>query len=364
MRVLQLIDSLEVGGAERLALNYANALSERIALSALVVTRREGALKKQLNDKVSFLLLNKKNALDFRALLKLKSFVKHYKITIVHAHGTSFFTGVLLKLMYPKIKLIWHEHYGARAEESRWNNLILLLCSSFFYCTFVVNHQLEVWATKNLWTKKNFYIPNFAAFDDTILKETFLKGEKDKRIVCLANLKEPKNHIIILRAFAKMNLKELGWSLHFIGKDYKDDYSVVLKEFISKNNLDKFIFIYDSRNDIHHILSQATIGLLASTSEGFPVTLLEYGLAKLPVLSTNVGYCPSIIKDDFSGLLFNPLDVFQLQLQLYKMISGESLRISFALHLQELVLDNYSKEKVIDLLIMNYKTLSTQNSYK
>ena len=46
MRVLQLIDSLEVGGAERLALNYANALSERITLSALVVTRKEGALKK------------------------------------------------------------------------------------------------------------------------------------------------------------------------------------------------------------------------------------------------------------------------------------------------------------------------------
>lgn len=357
MRVLQLIDSLEVGGAERLALNYANALTERITLSALVVTRREGALKKQLNDKVSYLLLNKKNALDFTSLLKLKSFVKCHKITIVHAHGTSFFTGVLLKLIYPKIKLIWHEHYGARAEESIWNNLILFFCSIFFSCTFVVNHQLEVWATKNLLTKKNHFIPNFAVFDDTVLKETYLKGEKEKRIVCLANLKEPKNHITILQAFAKMNLKDLGWSLHFVGKDYNNYYSLILKDFINKNNLDKFIFIYDSRNDIQHILSQATIGLLASTAEGFPVTLLEYGLAKLPVLSTNVGYCPLIIKDDFSGLLFNPLDIFQLQLQLYKMISVESLRISFALHLQELVLDNYSKEKVLDLLIMNYKTL-------
>ena len=357
MRVLQLIDSLEVGGAERLALNYANALTERITLSALVVTRREGALKKQLNDKVSYLLLNKKNALDFTSLLKLKSFVKCHKITIVHAHGTSFFTGVLLKLIYPKIKLIWHEHYGARAEESRWNNLILFFCSIFFSSTFVVNHQLEVWATKNLLTKKNHFIPNFAVFDATVLKETYLKGEKEKRIVCLANLKEPKNHITILQAFAKMNLKDLGWSLHFIGKDYKDDYSLILKNFINKNDLDKFIFIYDSRNDIQHILSQATIGLLASTAEGFPVTLLEYGLAKLPVLSTNVGYCPLIIKDDFSGLLFDPLDIFQLQLQLYKMISVESLRISFALHLQKLVLDNYSKEKVIDLLIMNYKIL-------
>lgn len=357
MRVLQLIDSLEVGGAERLALNYANSLSERIALSALVVTRREGILKNQLSSEVSYLLLNKKSALDFKSVFRLKSFVKQNKITIVHAHGTSFFTAVLLKLAYPKIKVIWHEHYGARANESIWNNLTLAVCSIFFSCTFVVNHQLEVWMNKNLLTKKNYYIPNFASFDNNVLEKTILKSEEGKRIVCVANLKEPKNHITILRAFAKMNIKELGWSLHLIGKDYNDDYSALLKEFINKNNLEKYIFIYDSKSDIKHILSQATIGILASTAEGFPVTLLEYGLAKLPVLSTNTGYCPMIIQEDFSGLLFTPLDSFQFQVQLGKMIATESLRISFALHLQQLVLANYSKEKVIDILIRNYKIL-------
>jgi hypothetical protein len=35
------------------------------------------------------------------------------------------------------------------------------------------------------------------------------------------------------------------------------------------------------KNDIKNILSQGTIGVLVSTSEGFPVCLL-YGLAGLP----------------------------------------------------------------------------------
>ena len=44
MRIVQLIDSLDAGGAERMAVNYANALSEKITFSGLVATRKEGLL--------------------------------------------------------------------------------------------------------------------------------------------------------------------------------------------------------------------------------------------------------------------------------------------------------------------------------
>lgn len=357
MRILQIIDSLEAGGAERMAVNYANALAEAIPFSGLVVSRKEGPLLQQLDKKVTYLFLNKKSAFDLRSVFRLKSFVKRNKIDIVHAHGTSFLTAILVKLTYPKIKIIWHEHYGARANQSRTDNFILFFSSVFFSSVFVVNHQLEVWVIKNLLVKKVSYIPNFATFDEKYPKTTFLRGKDEKRMVCLANLNPPKNHIALLIAFKELKLSELGWSLHLIGKDYKDSYSIHLKEFINKNNLEDNVFIYGSQNDIQHILSQATIGLLSSTDEGFPVTLLEYGLAQLPVVSTNVGYCSLIVKNDFSGLLFDPLNNLQIQAQLQKIISGKLLRDSFGLHLQELVLKNYSKDKVIQLLLTKYKTL-------
>lgn len=68
MRILQLIDSLEAGGAERMAVNYANALTDAIDFSGLVATRKEGPLLSQLGNKVSYLYLNKKAAVDFKAL--------------------------------------------------------------------------------------------------------------------------------------------------------------------------------------------------------------------------------------------------------------------------------------------------------
>jgi glycosyltransferase involved in cell wall biosynthesis len=357
IRILQIIDSLEAGGAERMAVNYANALSEEIFISALVATRKEGILKRQLDEKVSYLFLNRKNTVDLKSIFRLRSFVYKHKINIIHAHGTSFFLAFLLKVVYPRIKIIWHEHYGARETQSRMDNIMLFLSSVFFASIFVVNHQLEIWVKNNLFRAKVCFIPNFATLDQIQQKTTFLRGNDKKRIVCLANLKNPKNHLAILRTFKNLGLSNLGWSLHLIGKDYQDDYSIILKDFIQENNLDNSVFICGSKNDIQNILTQATIGILASTAEGFPVTILEYGLAKLAVVSTNVGYCSEIIQDNVSGLLFNPSDNLQIENQILKIISDKQLRDKIALELHKSVLNNYSQDKVIAVLLSCYKRI-------
>jgi glycosyltransferase involved in cell wall biosynthesis len=357
MRIVQIIDSLEAGGAERMAVNFANTLVEHTSFSGLVVTRKEGPLLKAIDSNCSYLHLKKKRTVDIKVILKLRNYIVNNKVDIVHAHGTSFFIAVLLKLTYPKIKIIWHEHYGARVKQSRIDNLMLFFSSVFFSSVFVVNHQLEAWVKENLFQPKVFYIPNFATSEDDTSKTTFLRGVEGKRIVCLANLKNPKNHLLILRAFNEMGLNNLGWSLHLIGKEYNDSYSENLRNFIIYKKLESSVFIYGSQNDIQHILSQATIGILSSTDEGFPVSLLEYGLAQLSVISTNVGNCTEIIKEDVSGLLFDPFNILDLQGKLSKMIANKDLRDDFGINLKNFVLEHYSKEKVLELLIVNYNML-------
>lgn len=356
MRIIQIIDSLEAGGAERMAVNYANALAPEVAFSGLIATRKEGPLLNQINSNVSYLFLNKKSVIDMQSVFKLRKFVIENQVEIVHAHSTSFFLAFLLKLSCPKIKLIWHEHYGARVNQKGRDNLILYFTSFFFTSVFVVNYQLVEWVKKNLMVNHVFYIPNFAVLSENHPKVTQLKGDFGRRIVCLANLKNPKNHIELLSAFEEAKLYNLGWSLHLIGKDYTDDYSKCLKSFVKNKNLDYSVFIYDTKNDIQYILSQATIGVLCSTDEGFPVSLLEYGLAKLAVVSTNVGFCSEIVKENFTGLLFDPLNNQQIQSQLLKMVLDKTLRENSALNLNKLVLDNYSTEKVVQLLISKYKS--------
>lgn len=342
-----MIDSLEAGGAERMAVNYANALVSGNEVSALVVTRKEGALREQLSKEVPYLFLNRKHLLDFGALLRLRAFVIRYRIAWLHAHGTSFFMAVLLKLVYPKIRIVWHDHNGNRVKMKGNDNKMLVACSFFFDRVLVVNEELKVWATQYLKCKKVAYLPNFTVINKQEERQTTLKGNSEKRIVCLANLRYPKNHITLLKAFHVSGLAASGWSIHLIGKDNLDAYSDALKAYIKDNLLSESVFVYGGCNDIYPILQQATIGVLVSTYEGFPVTLLEYGLSELAVIASNVGYCSEIITDAANGMLFNPMSTTELTEKLVVLAGDESLRKTFGAALAATVRNRFSEQAVI-----------------
>lgn len=330
-----------------MAVNYANALVSRTEISALAVSRKEGALRDQLSEEVPYLFLKRKKLLDLTALWRLRKFVKEYRIEWLHAHSTSFFMAVLLKLVYPKLKIVWHDHNGNRVKMEGNDNKMLVACSFFFYRVLVVNEELMVWAKQHLKCRNVKYLPNFTVINKAELKNTLLKGTFGKRIVCLANLRHPKNHVTLLMAFQASKLHEKGWSLHFIGKDNADAYSDVLKDYIREHNLTDSVFIYGGCNDIFHILQQSAIGVLASTYEGFPVTLLEYGLSGLAVISSDVGYCSEIINDMENGLLFHPMETAQLSEKLVVLAENDELRKNFGAALATTIENRFSEHSVI-----------------
>ncbi|MFI0430101.1 glycosyltransferase [Mariniflexile sp. HMF6888] len=354
MQVLQLIDSLHAGGAERVAVNYANALASRVEKSFLCATRAEGLLKQSVLKEVHYLFLNKKSSLDFRAIRKLNRFVKTNNITIIHAHASSFFIATIIKILNPKQVLIWHEHYGNRDQTSSVNKFILKLCSFFFSSIITVNKALKVRSEDKLLTKNVHVLANYPQINPT-LKLTTLHGETGKRLVCLANLRPDKDHINLLHAFNEVYKLQPNWSLHLVGHFYEDDYYRSIKSFIIERHLEKQVFIYGSCADVSNILSQSTMGVLSSKSEGLPVALLEYGLAELPVIATNVGDCNKVISNNEEGLLVEPINHKVLAEALLTYINDLDLRTKVAKNLYLKVTSTFSEAKVMESLIEIYK---------
>ena len=349
MRILQIIDSLEIGGAEKMAVNYANALSNKIEFSGLVATRKEGMLKKQINKNVNYLFLNKKKAIDFKAIYELREYCKKNKIDFLHAHGSSFFTAFLVKLTLFKLKIIWHDHNGLREDTSKKESFVLKVASFFFNGIVVVNYQLKNWAIKELNCKKVIYLANFTTQNAVEEKRTNLKGIDGKKIVCLANLRFPKNHLLLIDVAKRLKISNPDWSFHLVGKDYQDTYSDKLKSEISTNKLENQIYLYGSKNDTKNIINQAEIAILTSQSEGLPVALLEYGLNKKPVVSTNVGEIPLIIKNEENGFLVSKFDSNEFYASLIKLIDSKDLRIKFGNTLFETINLNNSENAIIEL---------------
>ncbi|UAB74727.1 glycosyltransferase [Mesoflavibacter sp. SCSIO 43206] len=349
MKVLQLIDSLESGGAERVAVNIANALSAEISKSYLCSTRQEGILKTSLDLKVGYLFLNKKRTFDLKAIIKLKSFIKQEQIDIIHAHSSSFFTATLVKLLYPKIKIIWHDHYGNRPNSNKFQIKTLKFCSYFFSYVFSVNELLASWARKELLIKSVTYLPNFSIAEEEKLI-TKLRGFKGRRIVCLANLREEKDHINLLNAFKAISHQHQDWTLHLVGKDFEDDYSNTVKQHIVDLKLSNQVFFYGSCSDTSTILKHCDIGVLSSKSEGLPLALLEYGLAGLPTIATNVGQCKEVIIDKQTGLLIPSSDPESLRRALDYYIDNPLKQELFGNALRQHIDNNFSKKTVISTI--------------
>jgi glycosyltransferase involved in cell wall biosynthesis len=354
MRVLQLIDSLEPGGAERVSVNFSNALSEKIETSFLCVTRTEGGLKKSIHTNVGYLFLKKTKVIDFKAIKRLHGFVSENKIDVIHAHSTSFFLATIIKVLNRKVTLVWHDHYGKSEFLNERPKLALKWCSKFFNHTFCVNTKLEQWSKNELKLSSVSFLPNFAVvnIEEAVTK---LKGIDGKRIVCLANLRAQKDHINLLNAFNIVLKESPDWTLHLVGHDFNDDYSSSLKNFIKKQKLEKHVFIYGSCTDTTHVLNQGAVGVLSSKSEGLPLALLEYGLSALPVIVTNVGECNLVVSRREEGQLIpseNP-QAFADAIIMY--INNKDLRLRVGKQLQLKVKSSYSESNAINSLIEIYK---------
>jgi glycosyltransferase involved in cell wall biosynthesis len=249
--------------------------------------------------------------------------------------------------------LFWHDHHGNRAN-SRKSNFIIKFISLFFSGVFTVNQELESWAKSNLYCKNVVFLPNFLPSKIVETNHTVLKGREGMRIVCLANLRQPKNHLKLLVAFNQSEAIQQGWTLHLIGKDNNDEYSNALKSYIQINELDEKVLLYGSCTDTNFILKQANIGVLVSTFEGFPVTLLEYGMANLGVVTTEVGYCSTLVENEVTGLIVNPNSINEISDKIDKIALDKNFRNDLSLKFNTFVSENYSANKIIDLILPFY----------
>ena len=356
MKVLQLIDSLQTGGAERVAVNIANALVSRVEVSYLCATREEGLLKESIDTRVNYLFLNKKKTIDFKAIKRINSFVKRNDISIIHAHSTSFFLATIIKKLNKKVKIVWHDHYGNSAFLEERSYKMLKKCSKYFSKIYSVNKELQDWAIINLNCENVSYLPNFA-IENINEGKTELKGFLNKRIIHLANLRAQKDHFTLLKGFSEVKKQFPKWTLHCVGKDFNDDYSIAIKQEIKRLQLEQNVFIYGSKSDVSNILSQADIGILSSKSEGLPIALLEYGLASLPAIATNVGNCNLVIANETLGQLIPSESASSVTQALINYISNMEKAKCKGEHLKSHVLANFSVEAITKVLIADYKRI-------
>jgi glycosyltransferase involved in cell wall biosynthesis len=110
------------------------------------------------------------------------------------------------------------------------------------------------------------------------------------------------------------------------------------------------------QSDIEKVLSAADIVVLTSDNEGTPLSLIQAGMARLPVVTTNVGSVPEVVLDGVTGVITD-LAVHNMANALEKLLSDKALREQLGKAAEEFTLANFGLRRLVDDHETLYKKL-------
>ncbi|GAH52366.1 unnamed protein product, partial [marine sediment metagenome] len=119
-----------------------------------------------------------------------------------------------------------------------------------------------------------------------------------------------KCHSLIIETCKKLRENNYNFHMKFIGYGPLEKQ---IKGLIKKYHLEKWITVvgYVDHDDIPLYLGKADLYIQPSITEGMPISVLEAMSMKLPVILTNVGGMPELIKNK-GGIIIEKNNLDQL----------------------------------------------------
>jgi len=126
------------------------------------------------------------------------------------------------------------------------------------------------------------------------------------------------------------------------------------RERISREDLPVKVLGWQS--DIEQVLSATDVVILTSDNEGTPLSLIQAGMAGLPVVTTRVGSVPEVVLDGITGIVTS-LDVQQIADALEILAKSAELRAQMGTSGREFTLANFGVKRLVNDHEVLYKKL-------
>lgn len=172
-----------------------------------------------------------------------------------------------------------------------------------------------------------------------------------KKLTTIHNGIKPEDYDFLSKEDARLRLDidhDRLW-IGTIGENTKNKGHKYLKEALPES-----IIIQDLPQGYNY-LKAFDIFVLPSIKEGLPYILLEAGLARLPVVATNVGGIPEIIENQKTGLLVNPANPEEIRENVEELINSAELRNRLSFDLWGEINRKFNFNKMLEATIATYQ---------
>jgi glycosyltransferase involved in cell wall biosynthesis len=134
-----------------------------------------------------------------------------------------------------------------------------------------------------------------------------------------------------------------------------------LKKQINKHNLNDYVHITGFRDDLHRILPNLYAVVHPADMEGLGVSLLQAAAAGVPLIGTNAGGIPEIVRNEQNGILIDPGNVEQLKVALLRLLEDNSQARAWGKAGQNIVNAEFSIDAMVEGNLKVYRSLLKLN---
>ncbi len=151
-------------------------------------------------------------------------------------------------------------------------------------------------------------------------------GRAPFTFVKVANMHEWKGHETVIRAMPLLRRELPDARAVFLGQPVNPSFHTHLRSLIDELGVTEMVEFGGFRPDATALLPAFDCLVLASRAEPFGLVLLEAMRAGVPVVASNAGGVPEIVRHEQTGLLFEPGDAEGLAAQLLRIAQDDALR--------------------------------------
>lgn len=314
LRIVQVVETLEVGGLERLAVDLAAAQKRAGHSPAIFCVCHPGALAAQAEAAgVPVFAFHKKPGFTWSNIRAMAAELKRLRADVVHTHNSVIHHYGLLAAWRAGVRVTVNTRHGlgvlhsARRQDfyfgatMPWTSAVVTVSEDGR--EFFVRHR-------GVPKKKCQVIYNGVPLT-RFLENPAAPGALRPRLRfgTVGRMVPAKAHDVLIRAFAQVLERHPQAELHIAGSGALAQANAAL---VRELGLERSVHLPGVTSDPPLFLKDLDVFVLSSISEGMPIVVQEAMAAGLPVVSTRIGGVPEMAPEGAVAFYAQPGDVNSL----------------------------------------------------
>jgi glycosyltransferase involved in cell wall biosynthesis len=370
MKILHIISSGGMYGAEAVILNMSRALNETGHSSVLGVFSNSANPNLQLHEAatregIESHVISCAGQIDLTVPRSIRELAARTKADIVHAHGYkgdiyNYFAMRGSSTTFVSTCHTWYDNNPLVTFYGKADRLVLRGYDAVVAVSDEVKQRL---LKAGVHKEKIHMVRNgidLRPFDNASpsLPDALLPNHPPI-VGLIGRLSIEKGVDIFLQAAARV-LAELPATQFVVigeGPD-RDKLEALIVELKVRDN----VSMLGRRNDMASIYASLDVMVSASRNEGLPIAILEGMASSLPIIATPVGDVPSVVHDGRTGLMVPPENIELLASQIIDLLRNPAQQQQLGAAARKLIEDDFSSARMTADYLSIYRDAASQKN--